>query len=506
MSIEENMPPEAELMESMRSVGYSLETAVADLIDNSISANSKNVVISFEFSADKYVAILDNGDGMDEVSLRTAMRFAGKPPSQTRNKRDLGRFGLGLKTASLSQAKRLTVLTKQSGQPPLAAVWDLDTIERTRAWTLLWLTPSEITSLPEIDAFNNLEHGTVVIWQNLDVLLANQLDSEKALTQMMARAAEHISLVFHRYLDAGPNERVTIHMNQARLTPIDPFFTKNVGTQKKPETQVLIDGSPVTIAPYILPHLSQLSREERAASDFLKSRFRDTQGFYIYREKRLLSYGSWFRIVGKSEHAKLARVRVDTTNALDKAWKLGVTKSKIEPPAELRKALEHLVPNIVGDSKKVINRAGALAPNSSAQPLWLFRETGKHEFRLEIATENPLVAALDETLTDVQRSMLVRVFEQIELSLPISELSSRILGDTSPSPYKEPIAETDELATQLFAALLTHFEDSELAFAALLNCQPFATDMLQRERILKRKNDFLDRVQIEDSYTGTIQE
>lgn len=479
-------------MESMRSIGYSLETALADILDNSIAAKSKSIRILYDTGDSKYVAILDDGIGMDHSELRTAMKFAGKPPSIVRAKKDLGRFGLGLKTASLSQAKRMTVASRKNGGELVAAVWDIDLVEETQSWILNWLTPSEISELPEIEELKKTnESGTLVIWEKLDVILGDHPDEVKTLTHSLARAAEHISLVFHLYIDGAPADKVLISLNDRPLKAIDPFFTKNPGTQKKPLTQVEVDGNQVLITPYILPHLSQLSREERKESDFLKARFRDTQGFYIYREKRLISYGSWFRIVGKSELAKLARVKVETGNALDKAWKLGVTKSKIEPPRELRKALEHLVPNIIGDSRKVIQRTGTLLPESQALKIWRFREIGKFEFKVECDLQHPLVLALDETLSDSQRKIFSRLLEQIELGLPVTELSARLLGDESNVSSSGQASDYFESAVTLLAVLLGLFGAAEEAYQALLRMEPYASQALLREHLAKNKEALL---------------
>ena len=486
MSRQEQLPPEAQLMESMRSIGYSLDTAVADILDNSIAAGAKNITISFEAGANEFVSILDDGAGMAGEDLRTAMRFAGKPPSFNRSRRDLGRFGLGLKTASLSQAKRLTVATKTGGKI-IAAVWDVDLVEETQSWSLEWLDEQEILLLPEITSLQTAFQGTLVLWQKLDVLLASQTDGTKALTNAMARTAEHLSLVFHRYLDGTPNDRLSITVNGLRLAAIDPFFTRNLGTQQKPATNIVIDNSPVTVTPYILPHLSQLSREERKESEFLKSRFRDTQGFYIYREKRLISYGSWFRIVGKTELAKLARVRVDTTNELDHAWKLGVTKSKLEPPIELRRALEHLVPNIIGDSRRVVQREGFLSPSNEAMPVWRFRDLGKHEFKLEISTEHPLLIALDSGLNEVQRNLLTSFLDQLQLALPVNELALRLLGDKTSPPTSSSNEELIAYANALYEAILGQFENEELAFLAVSRMEPFASQPLARENLFRNR-------------------
>lgn len=483
MSTSELMPPDSDLLESMRAVGYSVDTAIADLIDNSLAAGAKTVQIGFESEGQPFLSIFDDGNGMDEESLRTAMRLAGKPPSVYRDKTDLGRFGLGLKTATFSQAKRLTVASKTLGGSIVAAVWDLDEVRESRTWKLEWLTLDEIGRLPDVEKLRETESGTLVIWQKLDNLLADFDDDPGALARLIGRAAEHLSLVFHRFIDGSPSERVAIWVNDKRLQSIDPFFSKNTGTQIKPETKITVGQSEVTVTPYILPHMSQLNREERSESDFLKQRFRDTQGFYIYRQKRLISFGSWFKLTPRSELSKLARVRVDTPNTLDKEWRLGVMKSSIQPPEELRKKLAHLVPTIVSDSKRVVTRKGAIASSVNAVLAWQFREIEKHKFNLEIAKDHPVIVALDEALDEDQRKLLQKVFDQLEESLPVVELAQRINGDKVHGKKQETSEEVVTKARGLYLAIRSLFQDDESAFRAVLMMEPFVSDPFKQETI-----------------------
>jgi hypothetical protein len=486
MSTSELMPPDSDLLESMRAVGYSVDTAIADLIDNSLSAGAKSIQIGFESEGEAFLSIFDDGSGMDQASLRTAMRLAGKPPSVHRNKTDLGRFGLGLKTASFSQAKRLTVASKILGGSIVSAIWDLDEVRESKSWKLEWLGSEEIELLPDISKLKESKSGTLVIWQKLDTLLADFDNDPSALASLIGRAAEHLSLVFHRFIDGSPSDRVAIWVNEKRLQAIDPFFTKNTGTQIKPETKITVGQSEVTVTPYILPHMSQMNREERSESDFLKQRFRDTQGFYIYRQKRLISFGSWFKLTPRSELSKLARVRVDTPNTLDREWKLGVMKSSIQPPEELRKKLAHLVPSIISDSKRVVTRKGAVASNVNAVLAWQFREIEKHRFNLEIAKDHPVIVALDEVLDDEQRGLLEKVFDQLEVSLPVVELAQRINGDKVHGSKLETNEELIVRARGLYHSIHSLFSDTESAFNAVLMMEPFVSDPFKHE--LAREN------------------
>lgn len=481
MSSSEIMPPGSDLLESMRAVGYSADTAIADLIDNSIAAKARTVTIGFETVGEPYLSILDDGVGMTFEELRNAMRLAGKPPSAIRAKYDLGRFGLGLKTASFSQAKRLTVVSKSSDSIVAAAVWDLDEVQESNSWKLLWLSEEEISNLPDIASFDALQTATLVIWEKLDLLLADSKNDPAALTSILARVSEHLALVFHRFLDGALSDRMSIFVNSKKLQAIDPFFTKNPGTQIKPETRISLSGSEITVTPYILPHLSQLTREERSESEFLKQRFRETQGFYIYREKRLISFGSWFRLAPRSELSKLARVRVDTPNTLDTVWKLGVMKSSVQPPEELRRKLAHLVPNIINESRRVVTRKGAITPNIDSLIPWNFREIGKHKFNLEIDRNHPLIQALDQTATETQRTIISSLLVQLEAGLPVVELAQRINGDSVHGSESQSKDELIEFATSLYESIRPLYTDTLSAFKAILRMEPFLSDPFKQE-------------------------
>lgn len=162
------LPPYAPtLIESTRAIGYSLEAAVADIIDNSIAASAKNVDIFFFPVDGAYIAILDNGNGMGTEELNAAMQYGSKNPIDARDAKDLGRFGLGLKTASLSQCRCLTVVAKQ-GDRIEGRQWDIDHVAETGSWSLIVLEAGELDSIPNIDDLRAYESGTLVVWQKLD--------------------------------------------------------------------------------------------------------------------------------------------------------------------------------------------------------------------------------------------------------------------------------------------------------------------------------------------------
>jgi len=306
------LPPYAPtLIESTRAIGYSLEAAMADIVDNSIAAKATKVDIYFFPVDDEYVAILDNGNGMDEVSINKAMQYGSKSPIEERDKFDLGRFGLGLKTASLSQCRSLTVISKQ-GDVLFGRRWDIDYVIESGTWSLIALEKDEIESAPEINSLMQYESGTLVVWQKLDRMKTGEIDFEKSLGRKMDEVRNHLSLVYHRYL-SGENgiKRLAISLNGVSISPADPFLAKK-STQAMDDEVIIVRGKQITVRPYILPHITKMTEEEKNALGG-KDGLRKQQGFYIYRNKRLLVWGTWFRMMRKYRFLIFTDAELSTT-------------------------------------------------------------------------------------------------------------------------------------------------------------------------------------------------
>ena len=336
------LPPYAPtLIESTRAIGYSLEAAVADIIDNSIAAGASKVDLFF-FPVDKeYVAILDNGRGMDDKEITTAMQYGSKNPMDERSKDDLGRFGLGLKTASLSQCRSLTVITKKE-DALLARRWDIDYVSVTGKWTLLILDEYEILQLPHIEELLKYDSGTLVVWQNLDRLKAGEINFEQALGRKIDVVRDHLALVYHRYLAGEVGlKKIVIQINNVKIEPIDPFLSSK-SVQAMDDEVLVVRGKHIEVRPYILPHISKMTSDEIKLLGG-KEGLRRHQGFYVYRNKRLLVWGTWFRMMRQGEMSKLARIRVDIPNDLDDLWTLDIKKSSAIPPAEVRNNLKSVI-------------------------------------------------------------------------------------------------------------------------------------------------------------------
>ena len=408
-----NLPPYAPtLIESTRAIGYSLETAVADIIDNSIAANAKNVDIYFFPIDGAYIAILDNGKGMAEEEIDIAMQYGSKNPTEERDKKDLGRFGLGLKTASLSQCRCLTVISKQ-GDNLEGRQWDIDHVTEVGDWSLNILDEEDIQQIPQFDELIKNESGTLVVWQKLDRLKAGEINFELSLGRKIDRVRDHLSLVYHRYL-AGESgiTKLKLSINGEKIKEIDPFLTEK-SVQAMDDETLVIQGNKILVRPYILPHISKLTSDEIKMLGG-KDGLRKQQGFYVYRNKRLLVWGTWFRMMRQGDLSKLARIRVDIPNTLDDLWTLDIKKSSALPPAEVRKNLEIIINQIAERSKRTWTFRGKKEVSDTETHVWNRMKNKQGGFYYEVNHEHPLVQQMIKAYPDIEVS-LNALLQQIEM-------------------------------------------------------------------------------------------
>lgn len=408
----------------MRDIGYSLDTAIADLIDNSITAGANSIDILCDVSSEQpVVAILDNGRGMDKDELLAAMRHGTNNPRQHRSLRDLGRFGLGLKTASFSQCRSLTVASKHGGFI-CGAEWNLDDIDEADDWVLNILDEAEILDLPYVDHL--AEQGTAVIWRNLDRLLEDEAGDirDEIVNEKLAAVGRHLSLVFHRFLSGEVKgfPRIKLTINGRSISAFDPFCRKNPATQVLPEEIVRIGEAEVRLQPYVLPHHSRLSAAEddlyQSRSDFISN-----QGGYVYRNGRLMAWGDWFRLIPKGEATKLARVQIDFPNSLDEAWTIDIKKSRARPPQVVRERLRQIIDRIVSRSVTVHRGRGQKLFHENQAPFWE-RYSDQGGIRFAINEQHPLIASMSAKLSHEDADMFRVLLESIAASLPVEMIYS----------------------------------------------------------------------------------
>lgn len=415
-----SLPPYAPtLIESTRAIGYSLEAAAADIIDNSIAANAMNVNIYFFPVDGAYISILDNGSGMNEKEINMAMQYGSKNPTEERDKKDLGRFGLGLKTASLSQCRCLTVISKKENKLE-GRQWDIDHVIEVGDWSLIILDEEEINQFPQVEELKKYESGTLVIWQKLDRLKAGEINFELSLGRKIDRVRNHLSLVYHRYLmgESGIT-KLKLFINGEKVKAIDPFLT-NKSVQAMDDETLIIQGHKILVRPYILPHISKLTSDEIKMLGG-KDGLRKQQGFYVYRNKRLLVWGTWFRMMRQGELSKLARIRVDIPNTLDDLWTLDIKKSSALPPAEVRKNLEIIINQIAERSKRTWTFRGKKEVSDTETHIWNRMKNKQGGYYYEINREHPFVQQLIKVDPSLKMSIYA-LLQQIELGLPLNQL------------------------------------------------------------------------------------
>lgn len=425
MATQHHLPPSAaSLTASLRDLGYSLETAIADLIDNSISADATEIQIFCDMSRNAPVLVVaDNGRGMTEAEAIAAMRHGATDPRQERGPKDLGRFGLGLKTASFSQCRRLTVLSAKAGMR-VGVEWNLAQVEDDDDWFISVLEPDEIREQPFVELLG--VHGTLVTWRDLDRLFEDEAGNKRneIVNEKLAVVERHLSLVFHRFLagEVKGRKMLAIKINGHAITPFDPFCRKNPATQILPEETVWIDDVAVSMQPYILPHHSRLSASEydyyQDRSDFISN-----QGVYVYRNGRLMAWGDWFRLVPKGEATKLARVQIDFTNDLDEAWTIDIKKSRARPPHAVRERLRQIISKITARSVTVHRGRGQKLFQESEAPFWE-RYADHGGIRFDINAQHPLVIALAAKLLPDDEKSLRTLLDSIAASLPVEMIYS----------------------------------------------------------------------------------
>jgi hypothetical protein len=304
----ELLPDPERIVNGLRDTGYNFNTAVADIVDNSIAAKATkiNIDVVMDPNMDVRVFFADNGCGMDLEGLKNAMKYGSKERAE---KNSLGKFGLGLKTASTAFCKRFSLVSRSASDNTLRKVqWDLDYIAQNGSWLLQFpvIDPDEEEMLEVISDGGS---GTLVVWEKIDRLMKDyktKTNAEKGLRKILDDLKFHLSMVFQRYLDTTDDrtQNIEIVVNTEKLTPWDPFCTKEEKTELLQKETIPVDMPDGTkanfqIAAYIIPKKGEYSSidAEKAARGS-----NDYQGIYVYRENRLIHSGDWFGFLKKEPH------------------------------------------------------------------------------------------------------------------------------------------------------------------------------------------------------------
>lgn len=485
-------PSAAKLLESMRDIGYSFQSALADIVDNSISADATwiDVINDLDRQDQPFVAVIDNGKGMSAEELTAAMRHGSRSPKESREGEDLGRFGLGLKTASFSQCRRLTVVSRKNGRMS-ARCWDLDHVASRDDWFLQVPTPAAIMQLPGIKSLP--ETGTLVVWQSLDRLDAeggrpDQLRA--AMNFLFALARPHLALTFHRFIQPEPGERnspLVLRINGMALEAPDPFALHMSPHSEAHEVEIIrVPGGDVIVQAFTLPHHARLTTAQLDALSMGTS-LSQTQGFYIYRARRLIAGGTWLGLTRRSELSRLLRVRVDVPTALDADWAIDVRKSHIRPPAAVRNRLRPLVERMASTARRPYEYRGRSQAATRGMPVWL-RTQERGQIRYEIDRDHLLVKAIRKLLVGPEDA-LEGMLRGIEATLPLDI----IFSDMGESPRQMEQCDLSEGQLQDLLAIFIDVvaPDSNVLTSSqvesILQTPPFSGDRRAREVLTRMR-------------------
>jgi hypothetical protein len=473
-------PPRAGAMiEALRGLGYSPEAALADIIDNSIAAGARDVRLGFFWDGlQSRISIADNGRGMDADGLFRAMRLGSRSPLEDRAPGDLGRFGMGLKTASFSQCRRLTVSSRVKG-PAECLRWDLDIIAagEGNSWRILDGPADgsgEFVALPD-----GYATGTLVLWENMDRLVGPGMGQQEFL-DLIDKIEAHLAMVFHRFLE---DRTLRLFINGNAVKPWDPFLSSNMATWRSPEDRLHGGGQTILAQAFVLPHRDHLGAAlyDSAAGPH---GWTAQQGFYVYRNRRMLVAGSWLglglggRQWRREEQFRLARLRLDLPNTADAEWRIDIRKSTARPPSTLRQPLIDLANHARRRAREVFvfrNAPASRTDQAEISPLWTSSEK-KSGPRYRIDKDHPAVQAVMQ-LAGPETKTVEAMLRIIEETIPVQ----RIWLDTAESRESprqsfqgEPNSKVVEILATLFGSLVRRKGYSaEAAKALLAKTEPF---------------------------------
>lgn len=471
-------PRASAMVESLRAFGYNLQTAIADLIDNSISAGARNVWLNFcWYGANSHVSIRDDGYGMTQAQLISAMRPGSQSPLEKREPDDLGRFGLGLKTASFSQCRRLTVASRSENHMVAIRRWDLDYVNQVDEWRLL-RAPAE-GSAQKLNDLGNMPHGTVVLWECLDRVVDEAKTHDQKAQEDFLETVEvvehHLAMVFHRFLEK--RDRLKIWINHHPVEPWNPFLPDAKATQILPLEPLTFKGETVRVQPYVLPHHSKIDPDSYNKAGGLNG-WNAQQGFYVYRNERLLVAGDWLSLgYHKDEHCKLARIQVDLPNSMDSDWNIDIKKSRARPPASLKADLKRIARLTRHRATEIYRHRGKVVSRENAAK-YVFpwdKKLRRGKVFYAVNQEHPLVQEALK-LPDNYQPVIRALLRLLEETVPVQQ----IWIDNSTEPEKQaqpfdgiPSEQVVEVMLQIYRALRKIGMTQEQARDRILTMEPF---------------------------------
>ena len=416
-------PSPKSLIKTLMRVGYDFNMAVGDIVDNSISADAKNIRIFTTLEPQNPTfSIYDDGWGMSEKELYENMKLAAKDPSLERDENDLGRFGSGMKTASFSQARKLIVISKKKGAKICGAYWDIDEIESSDSWeVLMGLSEKEINSIDGFDKDMLSETGTVIIWHKIISFKETQHTSlENIIANTIDSMSKYLSLHFHKFMQS--NDKVSFFVNQRKLSPINPFIKGKGSMDLTPENIRGKKGN-VEIKPHVLPHPQYLSQSQIDKLGGIDAIYKN-QGLYIYRANRLIIAGGWMGLSSRNILGNLARVEVNIPASLDDEWSTDVKKSSLQLPLMVQRKLKQICQRPIGISRGEHTHRGK---KEEVNEYWFINENKQdNTTKYEVHLKNNELIEIAEKMTQTNRIKLKEFLRNLSKYLPVHHIFSRI--------------------------------------------------------------------------------
>ena len=477
-NFKENRPTADVLMSSMRSMGYTFEAAIADIIDNSISVQATQIEVKFPIDpTDIFIAVCDNGTGMTKDELFDAMKYGSALKRGRRSEDDLGRFGLGLKSASLSQCRKLTVVSKKDGIVS-AYIWDLDVVEKEQDWVMIDCPEDEIRSVKCVNFLDAYDSGTVVLWENFDIMRESSGNEYGELMNYQESTAEYLSLIFHRFLNRQGANKLTIKINNYQLTGYDPFLENHPKTTVRKVFTIPVKDKEgiermVTVQPYVLPFQKDLTPEDKKISGGVEN-YRTKQGFYIYRNERLIVWGTWFGR-GRDELTKYARIKVDIPNTLDSIWGIDIKKQSAKIPSSIKQRLTRAVDDAMDVAVRKQTYRGRIAKvDDKIDYIW-DRNDDRGTITYHINRNSRIFDLIKDKVDDEVWNCIDMILDEVENAVPYQQ----IYIDKSQNKVNEEIDEerkaeiADKARVLIRLAQKTGNADKMVIIDKLMQSEPF---------------------------------
>lgn len=461
------------MIETFRAIGYNLETAVADIVDNSISALAKNIYINRIWKGgNSIITIKDDGYGMSSEEIIQAMRPGAQNPLEERSITDLGRFGLGLKTASFSQCRNLTVMSKKSGEAVSYWTWSLDYVAQSDKWELLKWAPEEY-----LNSLDDINSGTIIIWSHLDRVISSSTreDDENAkrkFSEAFDKVKKHLSMTFHRFME---NKSLKLYWCGNEILPWNPFCPLESKVQIM-STDYISDN--VTVKGYVLPHKNNFTSERAYKDAEGLYGFSAHQGFYVYRGDRLLLAGDWLGLIRKEESYKLVRIQIDLPNSVDSDWQIDIKKSKAYPPISCRQQLEAYAKKACGIGLEVYKHRGRILKRRAGQEFQtLWSEKKKDDkWYFVVNRDHTMIKSIKAMAQENPERAIEILLKFLEESIPTKTIYAKEAKDedTQKQPYSDiDLSIIKSMITQIYHNQISEGLTPEQARLSLKQMEPF---------------------------------